>query len=333
MQIPRDGQPNLRAPQILNDAVPVRRAPPRRHRLASLGDAPERQVGLMKRSQLKELGWTRHHVDHEIAENRWTQVAPEVVALQNAPLTYEQRLWLGVLHVGSSAAISHGTACSRLGLTGWPCDGIDVITRKSHTLTRLPGFYFHETRRDYPPWIRENSLPPMLRLDQAALLAAERKRASRIGIGFLAACVQQRLTNAERLLAVSLDISKLRHGKEFRLALGDIAGGAQSFAEIDIGNLCRRAGLKPPDRQEIRRDRDGRRRYLDCTWILADGRRVVLEIDGSFHLLAENWWRDMRRERDLVISGRVVLRCSSIELRLSPDDIMRDLYAVGVPRY
>lgn len=287
-------------------------------RLEGLGDLAHRQLNVVRRSQLRNAGVSRHQVNHEIAVGRWQQVAPEVIALQNAPLTYEQRLWLGVLHAGTGAAISHGSACLERGFTGWPCDVIEVITLKSHTLERLPGFFIHETRRDYAGWIGAASGLPILRIEPAALLAAERKRSPRTAIGLLAACVQQRLTKADRLFTASLAISKLRHGAQFRLALGDIAGGAQSFAEIDVGNLCRAAGLRAPDRQEIRTDRDGRRRYLDCTWVLADGRVVVLEIDGSFHLLADDWWREMRRERDLVVAGRIALRCSSTEIRLCP---------------
>lgn len=115
------------------------------------------------------------------------------------------------------------------------------------------------------------------------------------------------------------------------LALGDIAGGAESFAEIDVGRICRDAGLPPPDRQVVRRDATGRRRYLDCEWHLPDGRIVVLEIDGSFHMRTEHWVRDMRRERSIVADGRIVLRCSSVEVRLDPQAIVFDLMRVGVP--
>lgn len=144
--------------------------------------------------------------------------------------------------------------------------------------------------------------------------------------------MQQRLTTADRLLGASREIRKLRHGRLFRLALGDIAGGAQSFAEIDVGRLCREAGLAEPRRQRIRKDKEGRRRYLDCEWDLPDGRVLVLEIDGSFHMKTEYWWRDLRRERRVVISGPTVLRCASIEVRLEPREIALDLAAIGVPR-
>ena len=113
--------------------------------------------------------------------------------------------------------------------------------------------------------------------------------------------------------------------------LGDIDGGAQSFAEIEVGVLCQRAGLAAPVRQAVRTDTDGRRRYLDCEWELPDGRVVILEVDGSFHLRVGNWWRDMKRERSVVLSRSTVLRCASIELRLEPWEVMADLRRAGVP--
>jgi hypothetical protein len=100
------------------------------------------------------------------------------------------------------------------------------------------------------------------------LLTAERDASIRRAIGLLAASVQEGLTEVDRLAVGIKEIRKLRHGKQFGWALGDIAGGAQSFAEIDIVRLCREAGLQPPNRQTRRRDKDGRWRYLDLEWVL-----------------------------------------------------------------
>ena len=83
--------------------------------------------------------------------------------------------------------------------------------------------------------------------------------------------------------------------------------------------------------EEVRYDKEGRRRYLDCVWVLPDGQVVVLEIDGSFHADVSTWWRDMKRERAVVVQGDRVLRCSTIELRLEPADIIDDLKRAGVP--
>jgi very-short-patch-repair endonuclease len=195
----------------------------------------------------------------------------------------------------------------------------------------LPGYRFHQTRRPYQLWVKPAAGPPRLPVEHSALLAAERDHNIRGGIGLLAACVQQQLTTAQRFGQAIPQIRKLRHGKTFRLVLQDIAGGAQSFAELDVSRLCDQHRLTRPNRQVVRFDKQGKRRYLDCVWILSDGRVVVLEVDGSFHAEVNAWWTDMKRERAVVVQGDTVLRCSSIELRLEPVDIMSDLRKIGVP--
>ncbi len=282
--------------------------------------------------QLHERGWSRHRIESEILLDRWTQVAPRVVALQNGPLQSAQLRWLGVLHAGRSSRLSHATACQEAGLRFVLDDPlVHVLTAKSDEVSPLPGFRFHQTRRPFHAWTHLGGGVPRVRLEHAALLTAERDNHLRRAVGLLAACVQQGLSTAERLLDASVDIAKLRHGAVLRASLHDIAGGAHSFAEIDIGKLCRVAGLRQPDRQRIRPDRSGNRRYLDCEWILEDGTIVVLEIDGSFHMRTDHWWRDMKRERGVVLTGRVVLRCASAEIRLTPERIIEDLRAARVP--
>jgi very-short-patch-repair endonuclease len=81
----------------------------------------------------------------------------------------------------------------------------------------------------------------------------------------------------------------------------------------------------------VRRDPSGRKRYLDCEWNLGNGVIVVLEVDGSHHLTVEHWEADIRRERKIVTSGRLVLRATSAELRLDPHEVATDLRALGVP--
>jgi hypothetical protein len=313
--------------------LPVGPQTNRAERLASIAPVAAGQDGVVSRVQLRALGWTDHQIDHEIRYGRWHAPAWGVVALQNAPLTHAQKLWLGVLHAGEGAVLTHLSACRRAGLE-WKGDEdtIHVLTPKGDLVDPIDGFVFHQTRRPYRRWLRPiSSGPPRLPIEPAALLTAERDRYVRRAVGLLAACVQQRLTTADRLISTSRQIRKLRHGAIFLPLLDDIAGGAQSFAEIDVGQLCERAGLAQPVRQAVRHDTDGRRRYLDCEWELPDGRLVALEVDGSFHLQVGNWWRDMKRERAVVLSRTTVLRCASIELRLDPWEVMSDLRKAGVP--
>jgi hypothetical protein len=289
------------------------------------------QSGVAARWQLRAFGWTDKQIDHELAFARWQSPAPGLVVVHTGPLLEEARLWVGVLHAGRGAVLSHLTAARRSGLHWVGRDLIDVLTPKGDLVEPLEGYFFHQTRRPYERWVKPVSGPPRLPLEHAALLAAEREPVVRRGIGLLAACVQQGLSTADRFGSAIPHIRKLRNGKTFKLVLGDIAGGAQSFAEINVGKLCRDAGLMPPTRQVVRLDKQGRRRYLDCVWELADGRVIVLEIDGSFHAEVTAWWKDMKRERSVVVQGDTVLRCSTIELRLEANDIIDDLKRVGVP--
>lgn len=131
----------------------------------------------------------------------------------------------------------------------------------------------------------------------------------------LAAAVQQRLTTADRLLAEVGRTRTVRHRREVLLVLGDVAGGSQSMAEIDLVRLCGRHGLPLPARQVVRRDAGGRRRYLDVTWELASGRSVLLEVDGGLHATFEQWVDDGLRAAEVSRPGESVLRLSAQAIR------------------
>jgi hypothetical protein len=299
--------------------------------MARLAVLAEAQAGVLARRQLKATGWTDRQVDHEVEFGRWQRPVPGILVLNTGQLSETQRCWVGVLHAGPGAVLSHLTACRQAGLRWIGPQTVDVLAPKGDLVEPVDGYFFHQTRRPYQRWVTPAAGPPRLPIEHAALLAAERDPNVRRAIGLLAATVQQRLTTGERLRSTIPQIRKLRHGRTFRLVLGDIAGGAQSFAELDVGRMCREAGLVEPTRQVVRVDQDGRRRYLDCVWVLDDGRTVVLEVDGSFHAEVVAWWKDMRRERAVVIAGDTVLRCSTIELRLERADVLADLRAIGVP--
>jgi hypothetical protein len=292
----------------------------------------EAQAGLVTRRQLRDSGWSPHQIDHEIGYGRWAARTTTVVSLHTGALSQTQLLWLGILHAGSGAALTHATATEQAGLR-WHRDDdlVHVMTPKGDLVPAVDGFLFHQTRRPFQRWLDPEAAPPRIRPEYAACLQAERQRGPRAAIGLLAAVVQQGVSTTAHLERAAVEIRKLRHGHVLRLALGDIAGGAQSFAEIDVVRLCTESGLVAPTRQSIRLDKEGRRRFLDCEWRLANGRRIALEVDGGFHRSTEHWWRDMRRERAIVTGGAQVLRCSSIELRISPDDIVEDLRLIGVP--
>src|SRR5581483_10777925 len=105
----------------------------------------------------------------------------------------------------------------------------------------------------------------------------------------------------------------------------DIGGGSQALSEIDFVRLCRRHGLPVPIRQEMRRERSGRRRYLDATWRRTDGRSVIAEVDGALHLAPRRWWDDQLRQNELTLSDALVLRFPSVIVRAEPQVVAEQL--------
>jgi very-short-patch-repair endonuclease len=53
-------------------------------------------------------------------------------------------------------------------------------------------------------------------------------------------------------------------------------------------------------------------------WRRADGRQVVVEVDGALHLIPRRWWDDQLRQNELVLAGDLVLRFPSVVVRCEP---------------
>jgi hypothetical protein len=301
--------------------MPARRSRSWRH-------LADQQAGLVARRQLVALGYGDHYVDSQVAAERWRLVSNVVIGTTTGVLTREQLMWAGVLHAGPGSAIGGLTALERRGLKNWHRDEITVLLAKSHNLEPLAGVHFVETRR--PVGLNATGELPTWRTEPSALLFAAYNPNIRTAIGLLSAVVQQRLTTADRLLLEIERMSPLRWAKRFERALGEIAGGSQSLAELRVIRMCRAHFLPVPDRQTKRLDASGRLRYTDAEWRLPSGKIVILEIDGGFHIEVEHWEADIVRERDLVATGAIVLRCTDRELSDEPSKVAASLRAVGV---
>lgn len=289
------------------------------------------QDGLLTRSQLRELGIGSDAVRHRIRSGRWAARAPKVVSLFTGDLSPSQQQWLAVLHGGSHAVVAGLTGLTRHGLRGWDRDEVEMLVAASCTVTALPGIAYTRTRRDLPTLTTTRWALPTLRVEPSALLWASAASSERSAQGILAACVQQRLTTPERLAGELDRLAPLRRARLFRRLLCELADGAQALSEVEIGRLCDELGFARPRRQTRRRDASGRPRYTDCEWDLPGGRVLVLEIDGSFHMSAEQWEDDIQRQRALTTPSRIVLRATAREIRDYPEQLARDLRLNGVP--
>lgn len=296
-------------------------------------DVARAQAGLITRQQLTRCGVDRWAIAHRIRTERWAPWSGTVIATTTGDLTRKQQIWLGVLTAGPGALASHLTAAELAGLRNWQRDNITVLVPYANAVhAKTDGIRYVRTRRDLASLRDLDADPPACLLEPAVLLFAAGERSPRTAQGVLAAVVQQGLATPQILMAWVDRLSPLAKAPLLRRALADISGGAQSLAEIDIARVCRRRRLAPPHRQVKRRDATGRLRFTDCEWRLPDGRILVLEVDGAFHMEVEQWEDDIARQRALSATDRIIVRCTARELRDEPDRVADDLLALGVPR-
>ena len=243
-------------------------------------------------------------------------------------------MWAAVLDAGYPAALGSHTALELQGFKPFAreAEQLHLLIERGAKVTAHPMITVHESRRLKPEYHVAVGGLPCTPAPRSAIDAAAWQPWPRFACALVAAVVQQGLCTAEELEQEMRYVGRVRHKAHLREAIHDIRGGSQALSEIDLVRLCRRFGLREPERQVKRADRHGRLRYLDAEWKLEDGRRVVLEVDGSHHLEVESWQADMRRDRAVVIGGAYVLRATAVEVRVEPKQIVSDLLAIGVPR-
>jgi very-short-patch-repair endonuclease len=273
-------------------------------------------------ARLIRAGATRSRVQANLDAKRWQRLGRAIV-LHAGPLTREQRWHAALINVGPRSVLTGLTAAEFAGLAGWARPEVHVLAPYGAKARRLPDLAIVLYRCQAWPvatWSK-------YRCEElgSALVRAASSLDRRPACGLLAAAVQQRLITPARLRVALAGSSRARHRPALLAAVADIEGGADALSEIDFLRLCRRYRLPRPQQQKVRRDSMGRRRYLDATWRRADGRMVVVEVDGALHLTVHRWWDDQLRQNELSLADALVLRFPSVIVRTAPDLVAAQL--------
>lgn len=279
----------------------------RRYRARDLHDLDQ----VATRRQLELRGITSAQIAAQVAAGRW-QLTGTAVVLHNAALTRRQYERAVMINCGPRAVLTAFTGAGAWGLRGWERPDVHVLAPGGTTRPNLPHMVLHRAR----DWSQVSVArgPRLHQLPQALVLGAASFEQPRPACGLLAAAVQQRLTGPHELREALRSAVRTRHRRSLLLAVDDIEQGAQALSEIDLRRLCSRYGLPPPTHQAVRKEPDGRRRYLDAEWRLA-GRRLAVEVDGALHLAPLRWYDDALRQNEIVIGGTPVLRFPSVLVR------------------
>ncbi|SHG60261.1 hypothetical protein SAMN05443575_2358 [Jatrophihabitans endophyticus] len=267
----------------------------------------------------------------QLDAGRWRRWGRAIV-LHNGPLSRRERLFVARAHGSPGALVASFSALELVGLRGWDRVDAHVLTRRGSRCSSVAPVTttFLETRN----WqaVRRCARSRTQVPRQAVVVAAGSLASPRAACGLLAAAVQQHIVAPGSVRGVLATSPRARHRAAMLLALGDIEQGADALSEIDFVRLCRRHGLPAPVQQAVRREPSGRRRYLDATWRRADGRLIVVEIDGALHLSQARWWDDQLRQNELALADALVLRFPSAVVRTDPESVVRQLgRALGHP--
>lgn len=295
---------------------------------ATLGLARARRIGTDQEQicdlrQLYDAGVPRWLVRRELRVGRWQRTGRQTVALHNGPLTPAARRWVAVLESGPRAALSGVTGLQYDGIMALTDEAIHLLLAKGTIKRRLTGVVRHESRR----WRQEDLVTTGLRRTtpavsavMAALWASTEKQATY----FLVLPVQQGLCTAAHLAEVLERVRRHRFRTALWLAVADIADGARSLDEIDVGRALVRRGLPRPTRQAKRRRPDGTV-YLDLVW---DDWGLSMEIDGAQHDLPWIRLADTVRDLEGLAEGQPVMRVPLLSWRLDSERVMDAVEAV-----
>lgn len=267
----------------------------------------------------------RAAVRWRLESGRWQRPCRGVLVTRPGPLAGDQLLWVPVLACGAGAALAGLTAARLGGLAGFDERRVHVVIPAARRVSvSVPGALLHRSVTLEPADIHPARQPPRTRLARSLLDAAAWAMTEDRARALLAAGVQQGLVLVDELHAALARQPRIRRHALISSTLSDVAGGAQALSELDFCRLTRRYGLPEPERQAVRLDAAGRRRWLDAYWEQA---RLVVEVDGMWHMEALAWWADMHRDNELTVKGYRVLRFPAFAVRDHPDAVARQIAA------
>ena len=274
--------------------------------------------------RLQKQGWSEAAIRAQLDAGRWQRLGYAIVR-HNGPLSRRQIWTVGRLHGGPQALLTGFTAAEACGLIRWERDVVHLLVPAGTRLrsrSPVPVRLHHAREFDRA---MAGAAAAVHRLPEALLRAAATFPHPRPACGLLAAAVQQRLLVPRDLAWALQQAPRQKHRSALRSAIDDIRQGSEALSEIDFVRLCRTHGLPAPHQQTVRCDVAGRRRYLDATWRRADGRLVVVEVDGALHLVATRWWDDQLRQNELTLADAIVLRFPSVIVRTEPTVVATQL--------
>jgi hypothetical protein len=269
------------------------------------GELLARQDGVIGRTQALEFGLSSHSMRHRARMGEWQRIQRGVYATFSGEVTRESQLWAALLRAGPGAVLSHQTAAELYGLVKQPGSLIHVTvpaTSNPAKSGRISGVVVHRSRildRIRHPVL----LPPRTRIEDTVLDLIEGMDDPADRYDLICRAIGGRLTTAARLRLALTKRKRFRDRPEAESALRDAGQGALSNLERWYLRGVERRHMLPVPIRQARIKVGGQSIYLDN---LYEGYLVCVELDGAAAHPAGEQWRDRRRDRRNLATGKIV---------------------------
>lgn len=260
------------------------------------------QFGLITREQALGGGLTHKEIACHLASGRWVRVHPGVYLTVPGRDGWDVRSMAAVLWAGRGGALFGRSAGYAWGLVRSEPGVVEVVVPSTRVVGDRPGVRVTRSRRvtsrvDATAWPHRISAAHTV-LDLATGSGAD------TAVSLAARALSLRVATAEDI-ASALMTRPTQEGRGVLLeALSDVGNGSESAAEVRYVRDVERRHALPAGRRQVPVG-DGRRRDIEY-----DEFGLVVEIDGR---LGHAGWaaqqRDGIRDRGVVVSGRLAIRC------------------------
>lgn len=263
------------------------------------------QAGIVSRRQALDDGLNPADVRRLLRRRTWVALHPGVYVDHTGAPSWLQRAWAGVLHCDGALA---GASALRAGDPSRRGDEdlIRLVVPAERRIIARPGLLI-ERRRDFRAMVQAGSSPRRQRYEDAALDVALSLGDELAALGVLADACGARRTTASRLLLRLAARHRVAGRSWLEQALTDIDRGTCSVLEHEYLARVERAHGLPEGRRQARDLTSQGVVYRDVEYDVG----LVVELDGRLaHGSAYARDRDLERDLNLALDGRVVVRLS-----------------------
>lgn len=272
------------------------------------------QCGVLSRGQALRLGFSEDMISWRLRIQSWQQLHAGVYAAFTGEPPRAAALWAAVLRSGPGTVLSHYSAAELHQLSDNASPAVHVTVPRGRHVRGTTGLVIHRSGR-IEAARHPSLLPPRTRIEETVIDLTQVAGNFDDAFHWLCRACGSRMTTSERLLAALAHRKKVRYRKDLVSALAVIKEGVHSNLEYRYVRGVERPHRLPVARRQAPVRIEAGRRYLDN---LYQEFGVAVELDGHAAHLAQDRWRDVRRDNALTGAGIITLRYNWADVTRRP---------------